>query len=160
MTGEPHYIGADKCAKMCHKSEKKGAQLKKWRSLKHSKAWEVLATPEAKKVAQEAGVEGDPQKLDACLKCHVTAFGVKPELIDSTFKIEDGVQCEGCHGPGSKYAKMSIMKNKEKSMSLGLIEADKKLCETCHNATAPGFPGFDYETAVKKISHLKPKPAK
>ena len=39
------------------------------------RAFEVLASDEAKKVAKERSIE-DPQKADACVKCHVTAFGV------------------------------------------------------------------------------------
>ena len=47
----------------------------------------------------KAGVSGDPQKADACLKCHVTAHGVAAAQKDPTFTIDDGVGCEACHGP-------------------------------------------------------------
>ena len=123
-----HYIGADKCAKMCHKSEAKGNQYGIWKKNKHANAYNVLGTERAKEVAAKAGVTGDPRKADQCVKCHVTAYGVNKELIDSTFRVENGVQCESCHGPGSKYSKMSIMKDKRKSIDAGLVEPNESVC--------------------------------
>ena len=48
------YIGVEKCAKMCHKSEKKGAQYTKWQESKHAKAFVSLASPIAEKILKEA----------------------------------------------------------------------------------------------------------
>jgi hypothetical protein len=42
------YIGAAKC-KMCHNKKEKGSQYDIWKSKPHAKAFETLATPEAKK---------------------------------------------------------------------------------------------------------------
>jgi hypothetical protein len=58
--GKFKYIGAAKC-KMCHNSSKKGAQFKAWSSSKHANAYATLATPEAKSIAKEKGID-DPQK--------------------------------------------------------------------------------------------------
>jgi hypothetical protein len=157
---EPHYVGANKCAKMCHKSDAKGAQLKKWQESAHAKAYKTLASPESKEIAEKAGVEGDPQKAEACLKCHVTAFGVKAELIDSTFNVEDGVQCEACHGPGSNYQKLKVMKDKKLALAAGLVEPTEEVCTACHNKQSPTFKPFDYAEMAKQIAHSKPAPAK
>ena len=64
----PKYIGAENCGK-CHKSAKKGNQLGMWQESQHSKAYATLASEEAKAIAKEKGIE-DPQKAEACLKCH------------------------------------------------------------------------------------------
>lgn len=153
----PHYIGVDKCAKMCHKSEAKGNQYGIWKKNKHANAYNDLGTERAKEVAKKAGVEGDPQKAVACLKCHTTAYGVSNELIDSTFKVENGVQCESCHGPGSKYSKMSIMKDKQKSTDAGLVEPDESVCIKCHNSSNPVAKEFHFKEMAQTIAHPNPK---
>ena len=50
-----------------------------------------------------------------CLKCHVLGKDIDPAELESTFNKEDGVQCETCHGPGSEYKKLTIMKDKQKA---------------------------------------------
>jgi cytochrome c553 len=66
------FIGAAKC-KNCHNSAKTGDQYGKWKEQKHAKAFESLATADAKKIAKDKGID-DPQKAEACIKCHSTAF--------------------------------------------------------------------------------------
>ena len=84
-----HYIGAKKC-KSCHSKEDVGDQYGVWSEMKHAKAFETLASPEALALGKERGV-AEPQKDDACLKCHVTAFGVPADQIKRGFKVKDGV---------------------------------------------------------------------
>ena len=97
LFAEANYIGVDKCAKMCHKSKEKGEQYGIWKNTKHAQAWATLATPAALETAKKAGVAGDPQKSEKCVKCHVTAWGVDPARIDSTCTKDQGVGCEVCH---------------------------------------------------------------
>jgi hypothetical protein len=156
---EAHYIGSTKCGKMCHKGPKKGKQWELWQKRKHSRAFKTLGTDSSKLVAKEAGITGDPQKADECLRCHVTAFGVKKELIDPTCTYEEGVGCEACHGPGSNYRKLAIMKDHDKAVAAGLIEQNEKLCIKCHNKESPTYKPFSYKKDVKKIAHPKPKAA-
>lgn len=134
------YIGAAKC-KVCHNSPTKGEQYKKWAESKHALAMKSL--------------KGDDAKNPKCLKCHSTAAGVNQKLID-TITVEEGVSCETCHGPGSAYKTMAIMKDKAKAKENGLIIPDEKLCKTCHNAESPNFKGFDFKTYSAKIAHPKP----
>ena len=152
----PGYVGVGKC-KMCHKGAKKGEQFEKWQASRHAKAYETLATSEAQATAKKAGVEGDPQKSPKCLKCHVTAYGVDEKLIEASFKVEKGVQCEACHGPGSAYKKLRVMKDREASIAAGLIIPDEKLCVTCHNEESPSYRKFVFKEAAAKIAHPKPK---
>ena len=159
FAGEPRYIGSAKCARMCHKGPKKGEQWELWQKRKHARAFKILGSDTAKIVAKSSGIKGNPQKADECLRCHVTTFGVKKELIDPTCTYEEGVGCEACHGPGSEYRKLAIMKDHDKAVAAGLIEQNEKLCIKCHNKESPTYKPFDFEKAVKDIAHPNPKKA-
>ena len=94
-----------------------------WDATPHSNAYETL-----EKDFKEYNLE--------CVGCHVTGYG-KPG--GSTVTFVDGlkdVQCETCHGPGSKHV--------EEPEKPGLItlEPDPKSCvEQCHHP--PHVEGFD-----------------
>ena len=149
------YVGVKKCS-MCHKGEKKGKMLEIWQASGHAKAFETLGTPAAKEVAKKAGLDGDPQKSDECLVCHVTGHGEAKGVFLKAFKVEEGVQCEACHGAGSAYQKMSIMKDEAKFKANGGVVPDEKLCKTCHNEKSPTYKAFDYASFYKKIEHKVP----
>lgn len=134
---EYDYIGAAKC-KMCHNKPATGAQYKQWQASKHSKAMESL--------------KGDEKNDPNCLKCHSTVGHVDPDFV-TTLKVEEGVSCESCHGPGSGYKAKSVMQSREKSIAKGLIIPDEALCRTCHNEESPHFKGFDYEEYLAKVVH-------
>lgn len=141
------YVGADKC-KICHKTEKQGQQHPIWEAIKHSKSYAALTTEEAKALAANA-----PENPE-CLKCHAPLCEKAPELK------EEGVTCEVCHGPGSAYKKLSIMKSREESVANGMKaydspEAIKNHCLTCHQ-NAHDKP-FDYTAAWEKIKHPVPE---
>ncbi|MBN2225855.1 MAG: cytochrome c3 family protein [candidate division Zixibacteria bacterium] len=118
------YVGDDKC-KMCHK---KDGVHPSWLETKHAKAWESL--------------KPEDQKKEECVGCHSTGTTAKGELLT-------GVQCEVCHGPGSDYKKMSIMKDREQAIANGLLIPDEKTCLQCHNEKVPeefrAKEKFDYE---------------
>jgi hypothetical protein len=151
------YIGADKC-KMCHVSEAKGNQYGSWLKTSHAKAYETLAGEKALAIAKEKGLAKSPQETDACLKCHVTGWGQPATAFEATFKKEQGVSCESCHGPGSDYKGMEVMKDHAKSLAAGLILPTEKTCTGCHNSESPNFKSFDFKTMSAKIAH--PNPAK
>jgi hypothetical protein len=146
---------------MCHKGEKKGNIFEIWTKSKHATAYATLATDSAKAVAKKAGIEGDPQQAAACLVCHVTAHGVPAEQKEATFTLEEGVSCEACHGPGSEYKGMKIMKDiytgTAKGTDFGLIEPNNEICVTCHNTKSPTYKEFKFEVEVKNIAHPVPK---
>ena len=78
------------------------------------------------------------------------------ESLVATLKVDEGVSCESCHGPGSGYKSNAVMKDREKSIAKGLIIQDEKLCKTCHNEESPHYKGFNYEEYLKKIIHPVP----
>jgi len=155
---QPSYVGVKTCA-MCHKSEKQGKQLSIWENSKHSKAYETLLTEEADKIAKEKGYETKAVETEACLKCHATGYNIDASLLGKKFKVEDGVQCETCHGPGSDYKSIKIMKDKEKAIAKGLklYENPEKLCITCHNDESPIKVEFNFAERWEKIKHTVPK---
>lgn len=136
------YVGAKKC-KMCHNKEATGGQYAQWLATKHAKAMESLNAEEAKN--------------PACIKCHSTVGSISADLV-GTLKIEEGVSCESCHGPGSKYFPNAIMKSREKSMEMGLILPTEEVCVKCHNEESEYYEGFNFEEATAIITH--PNPAK
>ncbi|NIM10717.1 MAG: cytochrome C554 [Candidatus Aminicenantes bacterium] len=138
--GDFTYIGAKKC-KMCHKGPKKGEVYEKWEKGSHAKAFETL---------KAKGEEKNPK----CLECHVTGFNAGGYKVgDANAAKFEGVGCESCHGPGSEYKKMSIMKDLNKSKENGLIIPDEAVCKKCHNEKSPTFKGFDFAKYAKKIDH-------
>jgi excinuclease UvrABC ATPase subunit len=157
-SGDFKYVGVDGCTKVCHKSESAGKQLDIWKASKHANAYKSLQTPEADKIAQEKGYSTPAAETPQCVKCHVLGKDIDPAELTDGFKKEDGVQCESCHGPGSEYKAMSIMKDREKAIANGLIiHTDKeKFCTTCHNPESPTYKEFNYDTFWAQIKHYKP----
>ena len=117
------YIGADKC-KMCHK-----VQYESWAGLPHAKAFERLKPEE--------------QTNAECLECHAT--GGKAEL--------PGVQCESCHGPGSEYKSMKIMKDREAAAAAGLLLPDESTCRSCHEGAPHDQKAFDFASMKEQGIH-------
>jgi hypothetical protein len=101
----PTYLGAEKCAKMCHK-----VQYSSWLETRHAKAWESLKAEE--------------QEKEECVSCHRTAedfVGVQceschgpgsdykkmsvmkdPEKAKAAgLKTPDEAACKTCHNPES-----------------------------------------------------------
>jgi len=153
------YIGSSKC-KMCHMSKKRGDQWNKWLNGPHAKAFEVLATDEAKAVAKEAGLSTDPQQAAECLVCHVTAFDAPASAKADSYTQEEGVGCESCHGPGSLYKSMKVMKaltaGEQDPKAVSFISGDEETCLTCHNEKSPTYKPFVYTEAWKQIAHPIP----
>jgi hypothetical protein len=147
------YVGAQKC-QVCHKSETQGRQYPIWEGTKHAKTCEALSSPKAAEFAKALGVD-KPADDPKCLKCHAPLAAKAPEL-----KAE-GVSCEVCHGPGSEYKKLNVMKDKAAAVKAGLIlygspDAIKAQCMKCHEN--PHGISFDFAAAWEKIKH--PVPAK
>jgi hypothetical protein len=151
-------VGSQKC-QICHKTEKQGNQYGIWADSKHAQAYATLATDAAKAIAKEKGI-ADPQKAAECLKCHTTeAYLDQGVALDEkgAYTVEEGIGCEACHGPGSEYKSMSIMKDKEKAIAAGLLLHDQKFCLTCHNQESPTFKEFKYEERWATIAHPVPE---
>jgi len=156
QAGDNKYVGAKACG-MCHKAGKGGTAFAVWEKTGHAKAYQTLLGDAAKKVAKEKGLKVAPSEAPECLKCHVTGGGVAKN-VDASFKKEEGVTCEACHGAASAYKMVHPKGDKAKSKEAGLILPEKtaKACETCHNSESPSFKGFKFEEMWAKIEHGLP----
>lgn len=158
----PRYVGATKC-KMCHNRKDQANQFEIWSNSAHAKAYASLGTDSAKTLAAKAGLQGDPQKAPQCLECHVTGYGKDTSHYAESYALEEGVQCEACHGAGSNYKATSIMSapkytadraaQHKLALEAGLQVPDEKTCRTCHNERSPAFSGFVFKDYYDRIKH-------
>ncbi len=121
------YITAAKC-KMCHKVE-----YTSWEASGHAKGFDVL--------------KGDETSNADCLKCHAT----------NSSADMPGVQCESCHGAGSAYKKMSVMKDHDAAVAAGLIVPTVDTCKACHEGAPHDQDTIDYAAEFGKVHEFKAK---
>jgi hypothetical protein len=122
--GQPSYVGIDACTK-CHESERAF-----WNTTRHSHAYATLAD------------QNKQFNLD-CVSCHVTGYDeAGGSSVTHVEKLKD-VQCEVCHGPGSKHAA------DPKHVKPVTNKPSGALCEKCHHS--PHVEGFD---AVAKMNDV------
>lgn len=106
--GEAHYVGVGVCG-ACH-----AQPLAVWSATRHAKAYATLTT------------KNKAFDLD-CVGCHVTGYE-KPggSTVTHSEKLEN-VQCEVCHGPGSKHVAAGGLK------SAIVRKPELSLCTGCHH---------------------------
>lgn len=150
------FIGVKMCAP-CHKADKTGNQFSVWQKSKHAGAYKTLTGAMAAEIAKAKGIKNAAEAPE-CLECH---GAVDAKLVDK-YDVKDGVQCETCHGAGSAYKSMAVMKDKAKSIAAGLREfkdaaATEKFCKECHNEKSPTYKDFKFDEMWGKIKHAVPK---
>jgi len=153
------YTGVKVC-RPCHNTAKQGEQFPVWQKSAHSGAYKTLTTAKADEVAKAKGLSKPAAESPECLQCHVVTGDAK--ILEKTFDMKDGVQCEVCHGAGSAYKNMTIMKDHAKSVAAGMTEykdeaAIEKQCKTCHNEKSPSYKEFKFKESWEKIKHPVPK---
>lgn len=130
LTGEL-YLGDETC-RSCH-----GRQYDQWASSPHARAFATLQQPlSGKAVTPE------------CVACHVTGYGEggfvpdaqNPAVLPATSPSLANVQCEACHGVGTRHQRT------------GTVEVPESVCRTCH--TTEWSPGFDYPRALEAVRHI------
>ncbi len=67
---------------------------------------------------------------DKCKMCHKVQYDSWAASKHAT--ATPAVDCEHCHGPGSEYKTMAIMKDKAAAVKAGLILPTKANCAECH----------------------------
>ncbi|MFZ5433364.1 MAG: multiheme c-type cytochrome [Calditrichota bacterium] len=146
----PAFVGSKSC-KACHMGEKKGKMWEIWMESTHAKSMASLNA--------EKGETKDPK----CLKCHTTGYGEATgygyEGMDEAAASPEGlgaVGCESCHGPGSEYKAMKVMKDRDAAVAAGMWIPTEATCKKCHNEESPTFKGFNYEEMLAKIAHKLP----
>jgi cytochrome c peroxidase len=91
----------------------------------------------------------------------VTGHGKEASFYKKKYSMEEGVTCEACHGAGSEYNDMKVMKQitagEVNGADYGLIDPDEANCVSCHNEKSPTYKGFDYKEYVARIAHPTPE---
>ncbi|MDP4190160.1 MAG: cytochrome c family protein [Bacteroidota bacterium] len=148
LYSQAKYTGVKTCS-ACHRGEKGKNVFEKWQSSAHSKAFETLKSDKSKEIAKKMGIS-DPASSDKCLTCHVTNGG-----NGAGIKKEEGVTCESCHGAGSEYKAMNVMKDHDLAVKKGLIQGKNNpdLCKKCHNPKSPTYKPFDFAKKMAMIKH-------
>jgi hypothetical protein len=152
------YVGADKC-KACHNKAASGEQYNKWMKDPHSQALKTLSGQKAMDYGKKNGI-ADPSKEAKCLKCHST-YDIADPKLRGTILATEGVSCESCHGPGSAYKAIPVMRSHDLFLQNGGIVPNKELCLKCHGSKEnPFFKEFNYEASLAKIAHPNPEKGK
>lgn len=158
---QPVYVGSRACG-ACHAGKGMGNQYGLWLHSKHSRAYAALARPESGEIVKISGLRHAPQEAAICLGCHATAYNAEVWEKDEGFRIEEGVQCEACHGPGSEYMSEAVMRNPQEAMKAGLRMPGERLCMGCHiekgsHIAVLKAPKIDVRKAMSEIAHPLPK---
>jgi len=123
--GEAGYVGVEVCRK-CHESQRKF-----WSSTSHAAAYATLS------------VQHKEFNLD-CVGCHVTGYGKPGGTTVTHVENLTSVQCEVCHGPGSKH----VADTKNKAF---VKMPDHGFCASqCHHPPHV-HPGWSADAAWPKI---------
>jgi len=152
---KPAYTGAAACNE-CH-----AAEYKTWTGSRHGRAFVMLQTAMARKIAADpdayAGIPG-AKMVKECSPCHAPGMEI-PKAERGSFHPEDGVQCETCHGPGGHYANEDTMKDPGRRADAGLRKPTQERCLECHKERPShailGKGPFEFEKYFAKIQHGK-----
>lgn len=155
------YAGNEAC-RACHETA-----YQTWLGTAHSRSWVFLGEPMAMEVAKRhmPGMQAPPEmgmmmvvpRMAGCLACHATAADVEPAYRAPAFRLEEGVQCEGCHGPGSMHIKPGLVVAGQALQASRMQMPDEEACLECHKERASHEPlqrpAFDYARATARTAH-------
>lgn len=155
------YIGSEAC-KNCHSRPHgpfRAGAYGVWRDHFHADAFVTLTRAYSRAIAKKRGID-DPTTDWRCLKCHVTAYGVAAERRAPTYRDEEGVGCEACHGPASEYLIPHTRPNVDDAALAAMgfrvyddLQARDRMCRACHNELSPTYKPFNVEAFSEAIRH-------
>ena len=153
----PRYVGSRACAE-CHADAAAGHQYLTWLRSRHGHAYWRLAADWALVLGrfrpQYADLES-PREDERCRLCHVTGAQDEDALFAESFRTEEGVGCESCHGPGSDYMEPAVMADRAAFLARGGRVPDAATCRACHRNAER----FAWESWWPKIGHPRPASA-
>ena len=151
-TSPPKYLGVVTCAgSTCHgaghpvgDARISQTEFLSWhRDDAHAKAYRVLIEDKGQRIAHKLGLE-NAGTAPECLGCHTTF--VPAEVRGKRFQLSDGVGCESCHGPASKWLGQHVTgeASREDNIKAGMVRTEEPvvraaLCLSCHLGTQEKF---------------------
>lgn len=104
---------------------------------RHAQAYNVLFNDRSARIARNMRLKGKAYREKVCLDCHSTS--VTPAMTAGHVDLEDGVQCEACHGPASGWRDEHTQAGwtHEQSVARGMIDlrapiVRADMCLVCH----------------------------
>jgi hypothetical protein len=145
-----HYLGAANCSNSgCHGSTQPlnatsvlQNEYYTWlNSDRHAQAYNVLFNDQSARIAKNMRLRKRAYEENVCLDCH--ASNIPATLVEGQVDLEDGIQCETCHGPASGWRAEHTEEGwtHEQSIARGMIDLRKvsargALCMSCHVGSA------------------------
>jgi hypothetical protein len=106
-----------------------------------TKAYPTLFSERSKIIARNLRLPAPAAASTLCLNCH--AMVVPKDKQVNRLDLEDGISCEGCHGPASgwKEGHTAADWSHQKSVAAGMVdlrslEVRSRLCLSCHLGNA------------------------
>ena len=146
------YEGVASCAgSTCHgRAEGNGQEVRQdeiatWQdpsspSGAHSRAFAVLDSPRGRQIAASLGI-GAPTSARECLGCHATPTAGAQR--GAKFQVSDGVGCEACHGPASRWiaSHYAVGGTHPANVAAGMVPLEQpqvraRVCLDCHFGSA------------------------
>ncbi len=129
----PTYVGRSVCGD-CHGPTSRALPCKVPPKPPHAGAFDVLSHPEAAEIVAISGIPEAPTSSRVCLGCHSTGADEGPRWWAETFDRAAGVQCEACHGAGSRHvtAMTALTPKSPKPAGSRMHVPTRAVCESCH----------------------------
>lgn len=148
-SGVNRYVGNQACRE-CH-----AEAYRIWLGSKHSRTFVVLQRDVAMEMMAEARAAGNPDAPPVCYDCHATTSRVPAEQRAIGFRIEEGVKCEACHGPGETH--VVAERSGSRTAASRMSRPTEETCMGCHKHKPShdrlGKVSFDFESFCRKIAH-------
>ncbi len=146
-TNQPgFYVGVTSCVNSgCHGSTQPlnatrilQNEFYTWlNSDRHAQAYNVLFDERSARIVKNMRLKRRAYEEKLCLDCHTT--NVPANQVAGTIDVEDGVQCEVCHGPASGWRAQHAEEGwtHAQSVERGMIDLDNlavraHTCHRCH----------------------------
>lgn len=134
----------------------------------HARAYRSLLGEQGQKIARNLGL-ASAANAPECLACHTNY--VPAEQRGKRYNVADGVACEACHGPASKWLGMHVTgeASRADNLKVGMYPTEEpvaraKLCLSCHlgnehkfathRIMGAGHPRISFE--LDTFTHLQP----
>jgi hypothetical protein len=145
-----HYMGVASCANSgCHGSTQPldsthvlQNEFYTWlNSDRHAGAYNVLFNDRSARIVRNMRLKRRAYEENACLDCHTS--NVPASLVAGAIDVEDGIQCEVCHGPAGGWRAEHVEEGwtHQQSVARGMIDLRSvstrgALCAGCHIGNA------------------------